>query len=158
VRGEVLVAVETDRPERVFRKGRELEVGDARGEPDGRRVLLEGVRSIAGGLILKLQGVQDRDALDAYRGTTLLIPATEAEPAGQDEVHYRDLVGLSVISEGNTLGKVTGILQIGPSELLEVRRTGGGEMLVPFVAEIVRDVNLDRREVTLHLPDGFLEI
>ncbi len=158
VRGELLVAIETDRPERVFRKGRELRVGDSRGEPDGRGVTLDGVRFATGGAILRLRGVTDRAVSDAYHGATLLIPAEQAEPAREGEVHYRDLVGLTALDGGRPLGEVTGILRVGQSELLEVRRIDGGETLVPFVKEIVRDVDLGRREVRLELPEGFLDI
>lgn len=158
VRGELLLAVQTDRPEKVFRPGRELSVGDARGEPDGRVVTLEGVRPTQGGAIVRVRGVVDREGSDTLRGTTFLIPAASAEPAGEDEVHYRDLVGLEVLAAGQVVGRVTSILQIGPNEMLVVRRAGGGETLVPFVREIVREVDLDRREVRLELPEGFLEI
>lgn len=158
VHGEILISVDTDRPKQVFRPGRAFLLGDGRGEPAGRTVVLASIRSMSGGALLKFTGIEDRNASDALHGSTLLIPATEAEPAASDEVHYRDLVGMDAVVDGEPLGKVADILEIGPAEMLVIRRKGGKEMLVPFVKEIVRDVDLEARQVRLELPDGFLEI
>ncbi len=158
VRGEILISVDTDRPKQVFKSGRTFLLGSGRGEPTGGTVVLVSARSTAGGALLKFADVDDRNASDALRGATLLIPAAEAEPAAPDEVHYRELVGMDAVVAGEPLGRVEDILVIGPAEMLVIRRKGGKEMLVPFVKEIVRGVDLETRQVRLELPDGFLEI
>lgn len=158
VRGELLVAVETDRPRHVFRPGRVMLLADFDGNPVGRSVTVEGSRPTTGGMILRVQGVGSREESDRLRGHALLIPADEAQPADQDEVHHRDLIGLRAIAEGEVLGSVEDILELPAAEMLVVRGEAGREILVPFVREIVRGVDLERRELTLALPDGFLEI
>jgi 16S rRNA processing protein RimM len=158
VRGELLVAIDTDRPRHVFRPGRVLHLADARGDPTGRSITLEGARPTTGGMILRIRGVSDREGADELRGRVLLIAGADAQPADLDEVHYRDLVGLTAIADGEVLGEVRDIVEMPTVELLVVRRQEGKEVLVPFVREIVRGVDLERRELDLALPEGFLEI
>lgn len=159
VAGEVVVSVETDRPRHVFRKGRVLHLGDQRGEPVGRTVVLDRMRPIPDGAILRLEGVTTREAAETFRAHVLLIPAEETAPPDPDEVRYRDLIGLVAEDEsGRQLGKVVDLLAISPGELLVVREGAGKEMLVPFVKEIVQGVDLEKGTVMLKLPEGLREL
>src|SRR5690606_5110157 len=133
---------DTDRPRHVFRKGRRLELGDERGEPVGRTLVLGGIRPTTGGAILRLDGVDSRDVADGLRGHTLLIDGSEAAPAGPDEIHYRDLIGLHVRVEGAEIGTVDDVLEIQPGLTLVLKGVGGKEILIPFVKEMVDEVDL----------------
>jgi 16S rRNA processing protein RimM len=150
VAGEIVVSVETDRPRHVFRKGRVLHLGDQRGEPVGRTVVLDRMRLIPDGAILRFEGVTSRDAAEGFRAHVLLIPSAEAAPADADEVRYRDLIGL--------LAKDADLLAISPGELLVIRATGGKEILVPYVKEMVQTVDLENRIVLLKLPEGLRDL
>jgi 16S rRNA processing protein RimM len=159
VAGEILVSVETDRPRHVFKKGRVLHLGDQNGESVGRTFALDRMRPVPDGAILRLEGVTNRDEADALRAHVLLIPATEAAPPEPDEVRYRDLIGLvATDADGVELGRVVDLLAISPGELLVVRGSEGKEILVPFVKEIVQEVDLDRRVVLVKLPEGLREL
>lgn len=158
VRGEVLVSIDTDRPKQIFRPGRRLLVGDLDANPSGRSVVVGGIRPATGGAILRFEEVRTRDEADTFRGHSLLIPAEEAPPAAADEVHYRELVGLTARCEGRSLGSVVDIMDVAGRELLVVRGEKGREILVPLVPEIVREVDLAAGELRLELPEGFLEI
>jgi 16S rRNA processing protein RimM len=158
VKGEVFVAVDTDRPNHVFQPGRVLHLGDGEGNLERRTLTLGSIRATTGGAILRFDGVQSREQADQLRGHALLIEAAEAQPAGPDEVHHRDLVGLTAVADGETLGKVEEIVEMPAGELLVVRGAGRKEILIPFVRDIVQAIDLDRRELRLRLPEGFLEI
>lgn len=158
IAGEVAVAVETDRPRHVFRKGRELHLGDARGEPVGRTVILNRMRPTPTGAILRLEGFTTREDAEALRSLVFLIPAAEAAPADADEVRYRDLVGLTVLDAGVEIGKVVDLMQIEPTELLVVRGVNRKEVLVPFVKEFLEGVDLEAGVVRLKLPGGLLDL
>ncbi len=98
-------------------------------------------------------------AAEPCRAPVLLIPADAAAPPDSGEVRYRDLIGLVATDEGGVeLGKVIDLLEISPGELLVVRGSEGKEMLVPFVKEIVQEVDLERRVVLLKLPEGLREL
>lgn len=159
VRGELQLAVETDRPEEVFRPGRVLEVGDARGRPVGRRYTISRARPANNGVLLAVEELSGRDAeVEALRGMSLLIPASEAAPPAEGEVLYRDLIGCSVMVNGETIGKVHDLLATAGTELLVVRRRGARELLVPFVAEMVKRVDVENGVVEIDPPEGLLEL
>lgn len=158
VRGELLVAVDTDRPKQVFRAGRALHLADARGVPAGRTLTLQRMRPTTGGAILTLEGIASREDTDALRGHTLVIPAAEAQPAAADEVHYRDLVGLTAVVDGAPIGVVGDILEVLQGLVLVIRTAEGREVLVPYVKAWIDGVDLEARELRLRLPEGLLEL
>jgi 16S rRNA processing protein RimM len=158
VRGEILIALDTDRPKQVFRTGRTLHLADTWGVPTGATTRVEKMRPITGGAILTLEGVATREKAEALRGHALLIAASEAQPAAADEVHYRDLVGLTARADGAEIGTVQDLLEIDPGLLLVVRGAGGREILIPFVKEMIAGVDLAARRLDLTLPEGLLEL
>jgi len=158
VRGELLVAVETDRPRHVFRPGRVLHLADGSARPTGRTLKLRKMRPITGGALLTLEGVEGKEQADALRGHMFLIAQRDAAPAGAEEVHYRDLTGLTVWNEGVEIGPVEDILQNPAGELLVVRDRRRREVLIPFVKEHVIAVDLEAKELRLRLPEGLLDL
>lgn len=159
VRGELSLTLETDRPGAVFRSGRALQLGDARGRPLGRWLTITRVRPIKDGMLLQAAEIEGlTPEVEALRGHTLLIPREEAAPPSEDEFPYHDLVGSQVVVRGERVGIVREVLETNGAELLVVRRPGGRELLVPFVKEMIRGVDVARREVDLDPPEGLLEL
>lgn len=159
VRGELLIALETDRPTAVYAAGRLLHLGDPTGRPTGRTLTVERARPFQDGLLLKLVELQGRTPeVEAMRGHSLLIPAAEAAPAAPDEVHYRDLLGMAVVAGGERVGTVRDVMETAGGELLVVQRQGRRELLVPFVREMVREIDREARTLTIEPPEGLLEL
>jgi 16S rRNA processing protein RimM len=159
VRGELVAALETDRPGAVFRPGRVLELGDAAGRPTGERITLERSRPFKDGILIRLAEFASRTPeLEALRGRTLLIPAEEAAPAAEDEIHFRDLVGMAVLDGAERVGAVTRVLETAAGELIVVERGAAGELFVPFVAEWLRGIDRERGEIRFELPAGLREL
>jgi 16S rRNA processing protein RimM len=158
VRGEVLIRLDTDRPKQVFRKGRKLSVADERGQVRSGDLEVLGTKSANDGLILRLAGVDSREASEALRGAVLLIDETEAAPPDADEVHFKDLVGMKVLEGEVTIGEVVDILEMASGQTLIVRRQGKGEALIPFVRAMVEAVDLESRTLRVRLPEGLLEL
>ncbi|MQA90594.1 MAG: ribosome maturation factor RimM [Gemmatimonas sp.] len=158
IRGELLIAVDTDRPQSVFRTGRAIQLGDVDGEPNGAKYRIGRLRPTTGGGILKLDGVESREGAEALRGHTLLIAATAASPAATDEVHYHDLVGLAVRTRDGDLGRVTDILGFPGGETLVIQVPDGREILIPFAKEFVTGIDLKAEVVTIDPPEGLLDL
>jgi 16S rRNA processing protein RimM len=159
VRGELLVGLETDRPGAVFRVGRVLTVGDAVGRPLGRQLTVQRARPQQDSMILQVQELASRtQEVEDLRGHTLLIPVAEAAPGDEEEVPYHRLIGLAVVVEGSRIGTVAEVVETAGPELLSVRRTGRKPLLVPFVKEMVRRIDLEGGEIELDPPPGLLEL
>lgn len=158
VRGELYVALETDRPKSVFRVGRVLWIGDAEGRPLGGKLTVERARPMKDGMLLKLGELTSlTPEVEGLRGSSLLIPAAEAAPAQGDEVHYRDLRGMEVHHDGARVGVVEGVMETLGAELLVIRRSSGAELLLPFVKEWVQ-VDRSARRIEIDPPAGLLEL
>ncbi|MFL5542083.1 MAG: ribosome maturation factor RimM [Longimicrobiaceae bacterium] len=159
IKGELSVRVETDHPDAVFRPGRALLLGDAKGAPTGGRLTVERARPFKGGLLLKAAEHATRDAaVDAMRGATLLIPAEEAAPLEENEAFIHQLVGMRVQADGETVGTVADVYEAPAGWYLGVSRPGRKELLVPFVGEMVRRIDPAERVVEVELPAGLLDL
>jgi len=118
-----------------------------------RRCWLHGKRVLA-----ELEGINDRDAADALKGKKVWVSQAEVEIA-DDEYLWEELVGCEVVTDaGELLGFVTALQEYGAQDILTVRTPEGatepGEWLLPFIREVVLDVDLDGRRIYIHLPEG----
>lgn len=158
VRGELYVALDTDRPKSVFRAGRVLWIGDAEGRPTGGKLTVERARPMKDGMLLKMgELVSLTPEVEQLRGRSLMIPAADAAPDQPDEVHYRDLRGMEVHHDGARIGVVQGVMETLGPELLVIRRTSGAELLLPFVKEWVA-VDRGAKRIDVDPPEGLLEL
>ena len=101
--------------------------------------------------ILRLAGHDDRAAAESLRGKDLLVARTDAPALGPDEWWAEDLTGCQVRDGEREVGVVRQLLELPSCEVLEVQRTGGGELLVPLVSDAVREVDLDQRAIDVDL-------
>lgn len=101
--------------------------------------------------IVRLEGVEDRSAAQALRGLPLTVSPDRAPVLADGEWWAHELEGCAVLDGELPVGTVSGLLQLPSCEVLQVRRDGGGELLVPMVADAVRrvDVSAGRIDVSL---------
>jgi 16S rRNA processing protein RimM len=155
VRGELSVEILSDAPDR-FAPGAELGVGDPDGPKPLETALVRAARLHLGRLLLTLEGVEDRDAADRYRGAWLSIPAAEARPLEPGEFWPHQLVGLAVVDhQGRERGRVADVVPGAAHDLLAVEVPGGATALVPAVAALVT-VELDAGRVLVDAVPGLL--
>ena len=153
LRGDVTVQVHTDAPEERFTVGTEFAT-----EPDRGPLTLRSVRVHQQVYLLGFDGVADRTAAEGLRNTRLLL-ADEDEAEEDDAWREEDLLGLKVVlTDGTEIGEVSALHTREVQDLLEVRRTDGRELLVPFVEEIVPEVDEESGTVTIDPPTGLLEL
>ncbi len=104
--------------------------------------------------IARFEGVADRTAAEAMRGTALTVPRSSLPPLGEGEYYHADLIGLPARSEaGEPLGTVVAVENYGASDLIEIEREGGRRFLVPLTAQAVP--HWDERELVV--ADAFVE-
>jgi 16S rRNA processing protein RimM len=159
VRGEVTVEVRTDDPELRFAVGSVLLT-----EPASRGPLtVAGRRWHREILLLTLEGptglAESREDAEALRDTELHVPVADLPELDDPDAYYdHQLVGLSArLTDGTPLGDVVAVRHEG-ADLLVVRRTDGGELLVPFVAAIVPAVDVAGGFVEVDPPEGLLDL
>ncbi len=158
IAGEIVVEVRTDEPELRFAPGATL-LAKGRGDQP-RSYVVEAAREHGARLLVRLAGVADRDAAEALRGSVFVIDSAALPAITEPDTYYdHQLEGLRVRTiDGEPVGTVTEVLHTGAGELLAVRRPGGTELLVPFVAAIVTSVSLADQTVQIDPPEGLLDL
>ena len=92
-------------------------------------------------LVAELEGIVDRDAALALKGSEIAVPRETLPPTPENEYYWSDLIGLDVINtRGVAFGKVKELLESGAQDVLVV--SGERERLIPFVGQIVKKVDL----------------
>ncbi|MCW5770244.1 MAG: ribosome maturation factor RimM [Rhodospirillaceae bacterium] len=132
--------------------------GPVEDEGGSRRFRLEPIGTARGAVLARIEGVADRDAAEALRGLRLYVPRSALPAAKEDEYYHADLIGLPVETrEGARLGTVGAVHNFGAGDILEVRREGGGDILLPFTASIVPEVDIAGRRIVAAPPPGLVE-
>ena len=159
VTGELVVDVRTDDPDARFAPGIMLRARAAR-EVAERSYVIDTVRDHGDRLLIRLDGIADKTAADALRGTLFIVDSEDLPPITEaDEYYDHQLEGLRVRTvAGDDVGVVSEVLHTAAGELLAVKRDGRAELLVPFVEAIVTSVALDDGIVEIDPPEGLLDL
>jgi len=154
VHGEVTLAATSLTPLELHAI-REFTWRDARG---GTRALkLVTARPAATHLLLRFDGVEDRNAAAALTRGELLAERERIPDPGPGMAYTFQLVGASVVTEeGRALGVLEDIISTGAHPIYVVR--GERELLIPATAEVLKSVDLAAGRITVALPAGLEDI
>jgi 16S rRNA processing protein RimM len=108
--------------------------------------------------VLKVSGVDDRDAAERMRGRSVFMSDEDLEELEEGAYYIRDLIGLNVVNEDTeeVIGTVKDILTDRPQDIYVIRLEDGGEAMIPGVKSFIHDVDLKKRTIRVHLIDGML--
>ncbi|PBC85322.1 16S rRNA processing protein RimM [Streptomyces sp. 2224.1] len=155
IKGEVTVEVRTDEPELRLAPGAVLAT-----EPSfvGPLTITAG-RVHSGRLLLRFEGVADRTAAEALRNTLLIAEVDPEEvPEDPEEFYDHQLMDLDVVTrDGTVVGRISEISHLPYQDLLVVQRPDGSEVLIPFVSEIVPEIDLEEQRAVIDPPPGLLD-
>lgn len=126
---------------------------------EGRRLFeLRVVGRVKGGVLAEADGIDDRDAALALRGTELYVPRSALPDPEPDEFYYGDLIGLVAERvDGSRLGTVRGVDNFGAGDVLEVLADDGRVVDVPFDRASVPEVDLAAGRIRIDPPAGLIE-
>ncbi|HIU59923.1 MAG TPA: 16S rRNA processing protein RimM [Candidatus Stercoripulliclostridium merdigallinarum] len=121
----------------------------------GKEYVVESLRAVNGGALIKLQGIDTPEAANALRGAAYLPDSSKPE-LDRDEFFWDDVIGLKcVLTDGKEIGKVFEVSLTAPTPVISVRRssgvsggTGGSrkatsqDILFPAIKGLIKDVAL----------------
>lgn len=120
---------------------------------------IENVRMQKNMVILKLAGIDDRNAAEAAKGRDLYITEEDLPELPEGEFYVRDLIGMTVKeTDGNEIGTVTDVIQNSAQDIFEVEKEDGKKVLIPNVDEFVLDIDAEKREIEVKLIEGLLDL
>ncbi|RSS81197.1 ribosome maturation factor RimM [Streptomyces sp. WAC06614] len=155
IKGEVTVEVRTDEPELRLGPGAVLHTEPASAGP----LTVETGRVHSGRLLLRFEGVKDRNGAEALRNTLLIADVDPSElPEEEDEYYDHQLIDLDVVlADGTEIGRITEISHLPSQDLFIVERPDGSEVMVPFVEEIVTEIDLENQRAVIDPPPGLID-
>ncbi|MFH8222728.1 ribosome maturation factor RimM [Streptomyces sp. NPDC018057] len=155
IKGEVTVEVRTDEPELRLAPGAVLATDPASAGP----LTIAAGRVHSGRLLLRFDGVTGRDGAEALRNTLLIADVDPDElPEDEDEYYDHQLIDLDVVTEdGTEVGRITEISHLPSQDLFIVERPDGTEVMIPFVAEIVAEIDLEEQRAVVTPPPGLID-
>ncbi|MFJ4338064.1 ribosome maturation factor RimM [Streptomyces sp. NPDC088915] len=155
IKGEVTVEVRTDEPELRLGPGAVLLTDPASTGP----LTIETGRVHSGRLLLRFEGVRDRTAAEALRNTLLIAEVDPTEmPEEEDEYYDHQLMDLDVVlADGTEIGRITEISHLPSQDLFIVERPDGTELMIPFVGEIVTEIDLEEQRAVIDPPPGLID-
>jgi 16S rRNA processing protein RimM len=159
LKGALKLELYTDSPDQRFRAGQELELQvPETSEWFGKTVKVAELRFYNQSPVLFLEGIQDRSQAETLVKAILLIE-TDLEQLPEDPEAWYDhqLVGLTALVGDEIVGKVIRVDHLPAQDLLAIE-TSNGEVLVPFVKQIVPSVDIQKGQVVLTPPAGLFEI
>ena len=154
IRGEVTVQVLTDAPGDRFVPGTEFVVEPASAGP----LTINSARWNKDILLLGFDKIGTRNEAETLRGAKLFIETEELEEDDDEGWYEHELVGLEARIGSRVVGKVTALNTMPVQDLLMVTTPEGKEILIPFVEQIVPEVNVDGGFILLTPPDGLFEL
>ncbi|MEU5532265.1 ribosome maturation factor RimM [Streptomyces sp. NPDC020362] len=155
IKGEVTVEVRTDEPELRLAPGAVLATDPASTGP----LTIATGRVHSGRLLLRFEGVSDRNGAEALRNTLLIAEVDpEVLPEDEDEYYDHQLIDLDVVTEdGTEVGRITEISHLPSQDLFIVERPDGSEVMIPFVEEIVTEIDLEEQKAVIAPPPGLID-
>ena len=148
IRGELKCALLTDVPRR-FASTKRVLLG-----PHYQPFRVLRARVQGNNVLLQLEGVESREAADRWRNALVEVPIEERVELPRGHYFWQDIVGLAAVTEdGERLGTVREILPTGANDVYVID-TAPGELLLPAIKEVVRRVDLERRELVVRLMEG----
>ena len=149
--GEATIEVRTDLAEERFAIGAQLET-------DNHGMLtVSSARVHNGILLLGFTGISDRNSVDKLRDVLLYSEVDIDEPGfEEDDYHVLQLIGCKAyLVDGDLLGEVTEVLNLPGQDVLSIK-SENGEVLIPFVHQLVPIVDIKAKRMTV-IPPEFYE-
>ncbi|WP_226658312.1 ribosome maturation factor RimM [Pseudalkalibacillus hwajinpoensis] len=153
VRGEVRVISRTDFPEERYAVGSKLYLFK---NDEPILLTVASHRKHKQFDLLTFEGYHNINDVVQMKEGILKVKEDQGGQLAEEEFYYRDIIGLEVYTdEGEFLGKIKEILSPGANDVWVVQSAGGGkDLLLPYIEQVVKQVDLAEGKVTVHLMEG----
>jgi 16S rRNA processing protein RimM len=151
VRGEILMDLHTDFPERL-RSGLKLFVGE-----EHKPMTLANARPHAKGMLVQLKGIETPEEAGQFRNQWVHVEATDMPALPEGQIYQHELFGFKVVDESDSsLGELVEIIETGANDVYVVKDEFGNEILLPAIPSVILNLDPVRRLIQVHLLDGLV--
>lgn len=154
IKGEVRVIAMTDFIEDRFRPGRRLYIF-LEGTNSPIEVVIKTSRPHKQFQVISFEGYPTINEVEKFKGGLLKIKDEDRGPLAEGEYYYDEIIGLEVwTEEGEQLGIVKEIFQTGANDVWVVKRENKPDLLLPYIGDCVKQVDLEQKKIIVHLLEG----
>lgn len=145
--GEATIEVRTDEPDKRFAVGARVNT-----DKHGDLTIVSG-RVHNGILLLGFAGITTRNQIEELRNEMLYSDVDINESTGdEDEYHVLQLIGcIAYLQAGKKFGEVSDVINLPGQDLLAIK-TEQGETLIPFVRQLVPEVDVKNKRMVVIPP------
>ena len=153
IKGEIRVMSSTDFSNERFAKGSRLYIVKDQSEPVV--VTVTSHRTHKNFDLLTLEGYQTIEAVSDFIGSVLKVNEEDRDDLEEDAFYYEEIIGLDVYNlEDEKIGKVKEILSTGANDVWVVQRHKKKDLLLPYIDEVIRAVDIEENKVTVYVMEG----
>lgn len=156
--GEVRILSTTDFEDQRFAVGNKL-AAFKKEDKKPTWVTIESVRRHKNFILLTFEGMHNINLVEPFKEGMLKVTKDQMKEdlLEENEYFYHDIIGCSVVSEeGETIGDIKDILETGANDVWVVKGAKGKEHYIPYIEDIVKDINIAEKVITIHVMEGLL--
>ncbi|OAO80077.1 16S rRNA processing protein RimM [Anoxybacillus flavithermus] len=156
IRGEVRVISRTDFAEERYKIGNVLYIFMENKPPVEVKVASHRVHKSFD--LLTFEGYDNINLVEPFKGAMIKIPETQLQPLNEGEYYFHEIIGCTVVTEdGEPIGEIKEILTPGANDVWVVKRKKGGDVLIPYIDDVVKQVDVENKTITIHVMEGLLD-
>lgn len=154
LQGEVRIISNSDFKDERFKAGSELFI-DYSGEYIPVKIKTHRVNKNFD--LLKFVDMYHINDVEKYKGCALLVDAANLSELDDEEFYFYEIIGCKVkTTDGVLLGEIIDILQTGANDVWVVKRQGEKDALIPYIEDVVKVVDIEKKTVTIKLLEGLI--
>ncbi|MEN2369935.1 ribosome maturation factor RimM [Leuconostoc lactis] len=155
IRGEVKILAITDFADERFKKGAELQVETKDGFVPFK---VKSSRLHKNMWLVLFEGVNNINDIEKYKTQDVYVYGDARETLGDDEYYYDEIIDSRVCDlDGNDIGVVSEIMTTGANDVWVVQRPGKKDALIPMIDDVVKNVDVDNKRITIDALEGLLD-
>ena len=156
IRGEVRVISRTDFVQERYKKGNVLYVF-LPNSTQPIEVTVQSHRAHKNFDLLTFEGYDNINQVEGFRDSIIKVPESQLSELPENEFYFHEIIGCTVITdEGVEIGIVKEILTPGANDVWVVRGIDGKENLIPYIGDVVKNINVSEKKITITPIEGLL--
>jgi 16S rRNA processing protein RimM len=108
-------------------------------------------------ITLKLEGINSKEEAGEFVNLEILVPEGERVKLPEGKYFHYEIIGFEVFNNDELLGRLQKIENFGSDDLMNVKTNEGKEILIPYRNEFVKNIDVTKKRIDVHLIEGFLD-
>lgn len=157
IKGEARVISKTDFAEERYKPGNKLYLFLPDTKSDPLELTVKSHRTHKSFDLLTFEGYENINQIEKMKGGILKISEDQLGDLEENEFYYHEIIGCTVETlDGEEVGKIKEILSPGANDVWVIKAKGGKEILIPYIEDVVKEVNVEEKLVKINAIEGLL--